>query len=132
MLGPRYVVPEPGPGSAVSGMQAVATAGPGDTVLIAPGTYAFRVFLDKQGTAASPITIRAEDPSQRPVFDLGGVFAPMRDDRAIFEQVRVDEIGTIAWPGDVDMDPDVLHGPFEANAGPALERRIVKPADRGR
>lgn len=53
-----------------------------------------------------------QDVNLGPVFELGGVFAPMRDDRTIFEQVRVDqERGTIVWPGEVDMDPDVLHGP---------------------
>ncbi len=44
----------------------------GDTVEIAPGTYQFRVMLAQQGTAASPITIRAKDPANRPVWDLGG------------------------------------------------------------
>jgi MYXO-CTERM domain-containing protein len=47
-------------------------AGPGDTVLIQPGTYQFRVHLDGQGTAAAPIVIKAADPAQRPVFDLAG------------------------------------------------------------
>ena len=44
----------------------------GDTVLIAPGTYKFRVLLDHDGTATKPIVIRAQDPANRPVWDLGG------------------------------------------------------------
>jgi hypothetical protein len=63
------------------------------------------------------------------VLAPGGVFAPIRDDRATFEAVRVDlESGTIAWPGDVDLDPDVLRGDEEPASGAALPRRIVQPA----
>ena len=41
-----------------------------------------------------------------PVLTSGGVFAPIRDDRAVFESVSVDpESHTICWPGDVDLDP---------------------------
>jgi hypothetical protein len=50
----------------------IEAAQAGDTVLIEPGTYKFRVYLDKNGTAASPITIKAKDPKNRPVWDLGG------------------------------------------------------------
>src|SRR3569623_6936 len=46
-------------------------AGAGDEVVIAPGTYKFRVYLTKQGTAAQPIVIRAQDPAHPPVWDLG-------------------------------------------------------------
>jgi Protein of unknown function (DUF2442) len=39
----------------------------------------------------------------------GTVFAPLRDP-AFFAQVYVDdEAGTIAWPNDVDLDPDTLY-----------------------
>lgn len=47
-------------------------AGPGDEVIIAPGTYAFRVYLEGQGTASQPIHIHAEDPSNPPVWDPAG------------------------------------------------------------
>jgi hypothetical protein len=50
----------------------IEAAGPGDEVVIAPGTYKFRVYLDEQGTAQTPIVIRAQDPQNRPVWDLGG------------------------------------------------------------
>ncbi len=64
-----------------------------------------------------------------PVFARGGVFAPIRDDRATFEAVRVDpESGTIAWPGGVDLDPDVLRGDQVPAFGVQLPRRVVQPA----
>jgi hypothetical protein len=44
---------------------------PGDQVVIAPGTYAFRVYLTNQATAANPISIQAQDPSNPPVWDFG-------------------------------------------------------------
>lgn len=42
----------------------------GDEVVIAPGTYAFRVYLEAQGTPSAPIVIRAQDPDNPPVWDL--------------------------------------------------------------
>jgi hypothetical protein len=45
----------------------------------------------------------------------GPMFEPLRADPDLFRQVRVDEeLGTIVWPNGADMDPDVLHGDFEA------------------
>lgn len=44
----------------------------GDEVVVAPGTYRFRLYLEGVGTEAQPITIRAEDPADRPVWDLDG------------------------------------------------------------
>jgi hypothetical protein len=58
----------------------------------------------------------------------GGVFAQIRDDRATFEAVTVDEYGTIAWPGDVELDPDVLRGDREPASGRPYPRRIIQPA----
>ena len=44
----------------------------------------------------------------------GPVFEPLRDDPALFAQVKVDhELGTIVWPNGADMDPVVLHGSAE-------------------
>jgi hypothetical protein len=44
----------------------------------------------------------------------GPIFEPLRADRELFRQVRVDEeLGTIVWPNGADMDPDVLHGDFQ-------------------
>jgi len=57
----------------------------------------------------------------------GRVFAPIRDQREIFEQVRVNpETRTIEWSGEVDLDPDVLYGNFEAASG--LSLRVPRSA----
>ena len=45
-------------------------AKPGDEVVIAPGTYGFRVYLTQQAPADKPIVIRAADPANPPVWDL--------------------------------------------------------------
>src|SRR5215467_5917242 len=50
----------------------IESAKPGDEVVIAPGTYKFRVYLTAQGTAQQPIVIRAADPTNPPVWDLTG------------------------------------------------------------
>jgi hypothetical protein len=47
-------------------------AGPGDEVVVAPGTYKFRVYLQSKAPADNPIVIRAADPSQPPTWDLSG------------------------------------------------------------
>jgi hypothetical protein len=49
----------------------IESANPGDEVVIAPGTYAFRVHLTKQATPTNPIVIRALDPANPPVWDFG-------------------------------------------------------------
>jgi hypothetical protein len=48
-------------------------AGPGDEVVIAPGTYAFRVYLQGRGTEDNPIYIHAQDPNNPPIWDPGGL-----------------------------------------------------------
>ena len=63
-----------------------------------------------------------------PVFRSGGVFESIRDDDRVFARVRVNpESGTVEWPGDIDLDPDVLYGAYESPSGP-LERRVIEPA----
>jgi hypothetical protein len=57
-----------GPGDSYTKIEA---ANPGDQVVIAPGSYAFRVYLTKQATPTNPIVIRAQDPLNRPVWDFG-------------------------------------------------------------
>ncbi|HXU63749.1 MAG TPA: hypothetical protein VN962_18755 [Polyangia bacterium] len=49
----------------------IEAAKPGDEVVIAPGTYGFRVYLTQQAPAGNPIVIRAADPSNPPIWDLG-------------------------------------------------------------
>jgi len=48
----------------------IEAAGPGDEVVIAPGTYKFRVYLTQQAPINKPIVIRAADPTNPPVWDL--------------------------------------------------------------
>lgn len=61
------------------------------------------------------------------VIGKGGVFAPIRDHREIFEQVSVNpESRTVEWPGEVDLDPDVLYGRFEPASGVRIRRRTIR------
>jgi hypothetical protein len=58
---------------------------------------------------------------------LGGVFAPIREHREVFEKVRVNpETQTVEWPEEVDLDPEVLYGLFEPASGVQIERRTVR------
>jgi hypothetical protein len=53
----------------------------------------------------------------------GPMFEPLRADPDLFRQVRVDDdLGTIVWPNGADMDPDVLHGDFEAAEPPTTDQ----------
>ncbi len=57
----------------------------------------------------------------------GGVLAPIHDNRDLFEQVRVNpESGTIEWPGEIDLDPEVLYGLFEPVHPVPIERRTLR------
>jgi hypothetical protein len=58
------------PGDSYTKMEAAVA---GDEVVIAPGSYAFRVDWENAGTSALPITVRAQDPNNRPVWDLTGI-----------------------------------------------------------
>lgn len=61
------------------------------------------------------------------VFSEGPVFAPMREDPKVFAQVRVNpETRTVEWPGEVDLDPEVLYGRFEPASGSRIERRTIR------
>ncbi len=56
-----------------------------------------------------------------------GVFAPVIEDREFFERVRVNpEGGVVEWPGELDLDADVMYGKFKPVSGRDYERRIVK------
>jgi hypothetical protein len=60
------------------------------------------------------------------LLSRGGVFARICDGRSVSEQVRVNPASqTIEWPGDVDLDPDVLCGLAEPASGAQIERRTV-------
>ncbi len=54
-----------------------------------------------------------------------GVFVALRDP-ARFAEVRVNESGTIEWPGEIDLDPEVLYGLFEPASGPPMSRRTIR------
>ncbi len=67
------------------------------------------------------------------VVARGGVFAPIRDRREVFEQVRVNpESRTVEFPGEVDLDPDVLYGPFQPASGVRITRRTVREPQAGK
>jgi len=83
------------------------------------------------------LTLTHGDAVERDLTDIiwGPVFQPLLDDYARFRQVRV-EAGTLAWPGDLDFDPDTLiwsgAPPCEAGARPErflkLPRRLPSTA----
>jgi hypothetical protein len=55
-----------------------------------------------------------------------GIFTPLKD-RSYFLQVRVNpEIGTICWPNEADLDPDVLYA--QISGKPIPEFPIVTVA----
>jgi Protein of unknown function (DUF2442) len=65
------------------------------------------------------------------VMGRGGVFAPIRESRELFERVRVNpETGTVEWPGEVDLDSEVLYGLFEPASGTHIERRTIRQPTR--
>jgi hypothetical protein len=62
------------------------------------------------------------DVDVTPLLD-SPAFSPLRDP-ALFEQVGIDEqTGTITWPGDVDLDPDVIYAALDL--GPDKARIYV-------
>lgn len=55
-----------------------------------------------------------------------GVFVALRDPR-IFSEVHVSEAsGAVEWPGEIDLDPEVLYGLFEPASGSPMRRRTVR------
>ena len=67
------------------------------------------------------LTLTNGDVVERDIGALfwGAVFEPLRTDDALFRQVLV-RAGTVAWPGNVDLDPDVLIWGSSAPRDPAL------------
>ena len=62
------------------------------------------------------------DVDVTPLLDTPA-FSQLRD-QALFEQVKVDgETGTIVWPGDIDLDPDVVYAAHDL--GPDKARVYV-------
>jgi hypothetical protein len=57
----------------------------------------------------------------------GGVFGPIYERRDLFERVAVNpDSGTIEWPGEVDLDPEVLYGHHEPASGHRIGRRTIR------
>jgi hypothetical protein len=68
-----------------------------------------------------------KDVDVRGLLEAGGVFGPIRDSRPLFEQVSVNpETRTVEWPGQVDLDPDVLYGRYEPASLVRIDRRTVR------
>ena len=64
---------------------------------------------------------QAEMDFRKKIIGRGGVFAAL-EDVAFFSQVCVDaESGTLVWPNDVDLDPDVLYCEATGQPMPVLE-----------
>jgi hypothetical protein len=69
-----------------------------------------RLWLEFEGGVAGELDFER-------VLSFEGVLAPLRDPEC--SRVRVDpEWGTLAWPGDVDIDSDVLHALVEGRSLP--------------
>jgi hypothetical protein len=61
------------------------------------------------------------------VFARGGVMTPIHESREVFQQVRVNpESGTVEWPGEIDLDPEVLYGLYEPGSGVRIERKTIR------
>src|SRR5215218_3934905 len=61
------------------------------------------------------------------LLTAGGVFSPIYEQRDVFEQVAVNpETGTVEWPGEVDLDAEVLYGLYEPASGHRIKRRTVR------
>jgi hypothetical protein len=56
------------------------------------------------------------------VVSFTGIFAPLKD-RAYFVQVHVNsDIGTICWPNNADLDPDVLYALVTGEPIPSFDQ----------
>src|SRR5580658_661076 len=67
------------PADGTSGYMKIETAKPGDEVVLAPGTYAFLVYLQQQAAANSPIYIHSQDPTHPAVVDLSSASGGLVD-----------------------------------------------------
>ncbi len=97
-----------------AGYQPIEAAQPGDEVVLAPGTYRFRLALTVSGTPSNPIVIRGEDPTQPPLFDYSGADlqsfpgsnAGFHPGRGAWDVIGSDlEFRSIAFRGAVTVGP---------------------------
>ena len=68
--GSRAAVVHLSPADGDVGFRKIEAAVAGDEVIVAPGTYAFRVYLGDAGTAAAPVRIHSEDPTRPAVWQV--------------------------------------------------------------
>ncbi len=70
--------------------EALAVAGPGDEVLIAPGTYREPLRTTRGGTAEAPLVIRAAQAENRPVFEVTGRVATISHPHIVVDGLVLD------------------------------------------
>jgi len=70
--------------------------------VIAPYTLDLRFADGSRGTVDCSDLVLAEHP---------GVFAPLRDPAEFAKAYVHPEADTVAWPRDLDLDPDILYAP---------------------
>ncbi|MGA9381526.1 MAG: DUF2442 domain-containing protein [Phormidium sp.] len=57
------------------------------------------------------------------LIEFSGIFAPLKD-VSYFNQVQLNsELGTIVWPNEADLDPDVLYATIKGEAIPNYEQK---------
>lgn len=62
------------------------------------------------------------------IVGRGGVFAPL-EDVDFFKKVKVDsEVGTLVWPNEVDLCPDVLYSEATGKPLPELKMAMAEVA----
>lgn len=58
------------------------------------------------------------------LIQFTGVFAPLKE-RGYFTQVRVNkDLGTVCWPNDADLDPDVLYSAVTGRPLPSFHNAV--------
>lgn len=78
----------------------------------------YRLFLRFEDGAEGEVDVAK-------MVQFEGVFAPLAE-RDFFLQVRVNpEIGTICWPNDADLDPDVLYSFVTGEKIPRFESQAT-------
>jgi len=56
------------------------------------------------------------------LIEFSGIFAPLKD-VSYFNQVQLNsELGTIFWPNEADLDPDVLYAIIKGEPIPTYEQ----------
>ncbi len=86
-----------------------------------PRIKAVRHIVDYRLEMSFTDNTRAEMDFRHKVVGRGGVFTPLEDVN-FFRQVRVDpEAGTLIWPNEVDLDPDVLYCEATGRPVPAIQ-----------